>query len=105
MKFIAEFFEFTDNPNHGSIHKNSSSEIAPDIKEKILSFFKANSTAKTSVLTCGAMDFIADTPLPQTSVIIFEKDSFAWTNEVIYHFEKYNLKLNDDFIQYVLSNS
>lgn len=28
---------------------------------------------------------------------------FTWYESEIYHFEKYNLKLNDDFIEYVLS--
>ena len=29
---------------------------------------------------------------------------YQWYEDEIYHFEKYNLKLNDDFIQHVLSN-
>ena len=28
---------------------------------------------------------------------------YIWYESWIYHFEKYNLKLNDDFVQYVLS--
>lgn len=28
---------------------------------------------------------------------------YQWTSDEIYYFEKYNLKLNDDFISYVLS--
>ncbi len=28
---------------------------------------------------------------------------FTWYESDIYHFEKYNLKLNDDFIQHVLN--
>ena len=30
---------------------------------------------------------------------------YQWYESEIYHFEKYNLKLNDDFIEYVLSRS
>ena len=28
---------------------------------------------------------------------------YCWTSEEIYHFEKYDLKLNDDVIRYILS--
>ena len=28
---------------------------------------------------------------------------YAWTTSDVYHFEKYNLKLPDDFIEYVLN--
>ncbi len=30
---------------------------------------------------------------------------YTWYESEIYHFDKYNLKLNDDFIQYVLAKS
>ena len=30
---------------------------------------------------------------------------YAWRSDVIYYFEKYNLKLDDDFIDYVLNKS
>ena len=30
---------------------------------------------------------------------------YQWYEDEIYHFEKYNLMLNDEFIQHVLSNS
>ena len=30
---------------------------------------------------------------------------YRWYNSEIYHFEKYNLKINDDFIQYVLNQT
>lgn len=33
----------------------------------------------------------------------FSDGVYVWYKSQIYHFEKYNLKLNDDFIEYVLS--
>ena len=30
---------------------------------------------------------------------------YRWYESEIYHFEKYNLKINDDFIQHVLSHT
>lgn len=34
-----------------------------------------------------------------------EIDECFWTNEMVYHFEKYDLKLNEGFIKYVLKRS
>ena len=42
---------------------------------------------------------------------VFEADNahtdgvYTWYESEIYHFEKYNLKLNDDFIEYVLNKT
>lgn len=33
----------------------------------------------------------------------FSDGVYLWYKSQIYHFEKYNLKLNDDFIEYVLN--
>ena len=44
-----------------------------------------------------------------TGEIVGESDNarsdgiYTWYESEIYHFEKYNLKLNDDFIEYVLN--
>jgi len=37
------------------------------------------------------------------SVTCFNDGEYCWTSEEIYHFEKYDLKLNDDVIRYILS--
>ena len=34
-----------------------------------------------------------------TGLICYEKDGFSWNNGVVYLFEKYNIKLNDEFIK------
>ena len=33
----------------------------------------------------------------------YEYNGYFWTETDIYHFEKYNMPLNEDFIKYVLS--
>lgn len=35
----------------------------------------------------------------------FSDGVYTWYVSEIYHFEKYNLKLNDDFVEYVLAKS
>ena len=37
------------------------------------------------------------------SLKMLEDDKYAWRSDLIYYFEKYNLKLDDDFIAHVLS--
>lgn len=33
----------------------------------------------------------------------YESGDFYWDSSDIYHFEKYDIKLNDEFVQYVLN--
>ena len=33
----------------------------------------------------------------------YSDGEYTWYESEIYHFDKYNLKLNDDFIEYVLN--
>lgn len=33
---------------------------------------------------------------------LMQDDHYAWDTRIVYYFDKYNLKLPDDFIQYVL---
>ena len=46
-----------------------------------------------------------------TDEIVYDADNarsdgeYIWYESEIYHFEKYNLKLNEDFIKYVLKRS
>ena len=47
-------------------------------------------------------DYISGEKLSD-SVTRFNDGEYCWTSEEIYHFEKYDLKLNDDVIRYILS--
>lgn len=69
-------------------------------KERIIAYLrKAPVSAYTSAPVADAL----------TGEIISEADNarsdgtYTWYESEIYHFEKYNLKLNDDFIEYVLN--
>lgn len=65
-------------------------------RNKILRFFKSAEP--------GAVGFFAlKDPVTKkaysTGNICYEKDGYRWTNAVVYLFEKYNIKLNEDFIK------
>lgn len=80
--------------------EKNTSETAIPCKEKILGYMKK-------------FDPCAFTTQPVYDRITGEKvvkadnehsdGEYSWYESDIYHFEKYNLKLNDDFIQHVLS--
>lgn len=69
-------------------------------KQKILRYLK--SFNKTACTTQHVVDLFTGEEQP----IIDDARSdgtYTWYDSEIYHFEKYNLKLNNDFIQYVLN--
>ena len=94
-----EITEELDSSNIGSRIGFSCAE-----KNTVLNYLKERGE-EYAVLTCGAMDYISDKPLNGISVKSFTDGNYLWSNEEIYHFEKYDLKLNDDFIQYVLEQT
>ena len=54
---------------------------------------------------CGSISFIdkIKNNVVNDSDNAFYDGEYTWYTPEIYYFEKYNLKLNDDFIEYVLS--
>lgn len=68
--------------------------------DKVLSYLKNRQPA-----ACGSISFIDKIK----NVVVYDSDNafydgeYTWYTPEIYYFEKYNLKLNDDFIEYVLS--
>lgn len=70
-------------------------------KQRILKYLKSfDKCAYTTqpvvdLFTGEKQDFIADA---RTDGV------YRWYDHEIYHFEKYNLKLNDDFIEHVLNS-
>lgn len=67
------------------------------ILEYLKSFDKCAYTTQPVVdlFTGEKQDFISDA---RTDGV------YTWYDHEIYHFEKYNLRLNDDFIEHVLDN-
>ena len=100
MKSICNYKEF-DKTSSKSILDNVS-ETVPEYKETVikhLKFYKPSSIAPAIVY-----DLITGEKLDVT-LYCSHDDFFYWRSDMIYYFEKYNLKLNDDFINYVLNKS
>nr|WP_296078469.1 hypothetical protein [uncultured Ruminococcus sp.] len=101
MKSISNYREFTKNPN--DISFNDELNVVCKDKDTVLRYLK-KFDKECIVLTCASTDFVTG-KLLKSSIFVHNYGVYCWTNEEIYHFEKYNMKLNDDFIQYVLDKA
>lgn len=78
--------------------KTSEREPAP-MKEILLKFLK---NGKVTSIGGIVIDF-NDGKWTGIESLDYESGEFYWDSSDIYHFEKYDVKLNDDFVQYVLN--
>ena len=68
-------------------------------RKKILEFLKSAEE--------GTIGFVAlKDPITKkaysTGLVCYEKEGYSWNNGVVYLFEKYNIKLNDEFLKHFL---
>ncbi|MCI5555132.1 MAG: hypothetical protein MR378_09610 [Ruminococcus sp.] len=100
MKEITSYQEFTKNQQDASLQASIGYRLAE--KEIIMQYFSTHPAV--AIVSCAATDYITGKSLSE-SVMLFHDGTYCWTNEEVYHFEQYDLKLNDDFVEYVLSKS
>ncbi len=98
MNAISNYKEINGNASSPSITSGIGVEIQN--RNAILEYMKKNEAE--AVQARAMTDYVSGAVL-HGSVECFTDGKYFWTSEEIYHFEKYNLKLNDDFIQYVLN--
>ena len=98
MKFIADYKEFGGNPHKSVI--DYVSPISIDKKELILRYLYNGSD--DGIRCSSVRDYVTETSLPQTTRL-FTDGEYFWDSEEIYHFKKYNIPLNNDFILKVLN--
>lgn len=72
--------------------------IEPGLKEKILKFLNAPEAG-----VIGSMPMIDPVTgeIYSRENVIRESDGFAWSSGAIYMFDKYDIKLSDDFINFI----
>ena len=100
MKKINEYEEFRHNG--GESVRNHISTTPIDGKDAVLKYLKSwpNEAIRCATLT----DYITD-ELLTPSVWTHTDGEYRWTDEEIYHFEKYNMQLNREFIDKVLKKT
>lgn len=99
-KDISNYKEFDSNPDYPSV--KSAIGIKSEYKDKILAYFKKYK--QVVAITREMVDYISGKSL-RKSVLGFTDGEYWWTSEEVYHFEKYDMKLNDDFISHVLAKT
>lgn len=99
MKFISKCIEFeTDNRQHliDTLSENSISN-----KNDILEYLKSGSD--DGVLCSSVFDYVISRSTGDT-VHCYTDGEYFWDDREIYHFEKYNMKLDDEFVNHILKN-
>ena len=98
MKFITNYLEFGTDESKNLINYVSEKEITS--KSAILDYLRSDKYYD-GVQCSTICDFVNNTQT-HLGTNIYTDVEFFWDDKETYHFEKYNLKLNDDFIQHVL---
>ena len=71
--------------------------------KKVLSFMKSVSPGKSAA--GGRFRDVVKDEIVDVDWLSYSYGEFSWTTADIYHFEKYDLELKPEFIEYVLSRS
>lgn len=71
-------------------------------KKEILDYLKSFEPEYCSVTYIK--DIFMETEITEIDELGYFDGEYVWYSSWTYHFEKYNLKLNDDFIEHVLKN-
>ena len=98
LKYIDDYKEFEYDSDISVLDHISETEI-PE-KKKVLEYL---TSFEVDGVRCASLtDFIKKQILSK-GVCIYTDGEYVWDDEEIYHFEKYNMELNKDFINKVLS--
>lgn len=100
MKFITHYLELNERSNESLLDHRK--PLPKDRKEKVLRYLK---TGKPCGIRCaGIYDYVAG---DETFITIyaFTDGEYRWCSDETYHFEKYDIELDAEFISKVLSSS
>lgn len=86
------------------IYKNESIFIGEDktYKEDVLYYLK--SFSPSWITSAKVVDMVTNEKTDKCDSSFFD-GKYEWSETDIYHFEKYNMPLNDSFVKFVLSNN
>ena len=99
MKYITDYLEFGGDVNKSVLNFCSTENIVG--KDTIIKYLKGG---KDDGIRCSVVyDYIKKERKNETTRL-FTDGEFYWDSEEIYHFEKYNIILNEDFVRKVLSS-
>ena len=99
MKSLNIYSDYMSDSTVGSI-KDNISEKPIENKTVLLKYLK-NRRAIASIIGVP-IDVISGETITDDGWLLFSDGEYEWSNDIVYYFENYNLKLPDDFINHVL---
>ena len=100
MIVLGQFKETYNNEKYPSIYTAICNEPHPQ-KGKILAYLKSR---KASAVSPGFYRDVIDNKTIINSPKCYTDGTYLWRSDTIYYFEKYNLRLNQDFIDHVMAS-
>lgn len=97
MKYITDYKEFDEEANISLLDSISDAPIVE--KDKVLKYLKNGNDAG---VRCSAVHDIVGNFSTGETIHRYTDGEFVWDSSEIYHFEHYNIKLNEEFINKVL---
>ena len=99
MKYITDYLEFGGDVNKSVINFCTTEDVAG--KDTIIKYLK---NGIDDGIRCSVVyDYIRKERRNET-IRLFTDGEFYWDSVEIYHFEKYNIILSEEFVQKVLSS-
>ena len=95
---IGKYKEIYNDSSMPSVFDNIS-DISINHKNKILHHLKSGSVVAVS--PSYIKDIVSNKTVNQ-SLVMMSDGKYAWRSDVVYHFEKYNLVLPDEFIKEII---
>lgn len=99
MHTIGKYKEIYNDNNLPSIYENIS-DTPIKHKKEILDYLKSGKI--TAVAPSCIKDIISGKAIKR-ELMMMNDGKYAWRSDLIYYFEKYNLKLPDKFVKEVLN--
>lgn len=94
MKTVSAWQDFVKAPE-----KENNIFNGAEKKQALLNYLKS-----APVYAAAAGMVFDEISVKQTDIplLAYEKDGFLWDSRDIYYFDKYNMRLNDEFVTHVL---
>ena len=102
MELISDI-KFYDKKIDLQTLKNNCSNAENPYKVNILKYLK-DSKNRSSCTTDKVYDYFSNR-FVNIPIVAYHDDSFYWDDRDIYYFEKYNLKLTEEFVNHVLEQT
>ena len=101
MLHITDYKEFFGDPKNSALNHLALGSPIPE-KQVILRYL--NNAPQQGICASSMYDIVEKHSTFKTRKF-FDDGVYEWTNDEVYHFEKYNLELDPEFIQYVLKKA